>query len=85
MRPIPLHTTRRLEVSLTAKAHFHMSRSRRWRTKNTAGREQARASLAFAKMESTTDYTAWSNEKLIERVTQLEAELKYKNARYDSN
>lgn len=84
MRPTPLHIARRLEVPLTAKAHFHMSRSRRWRTKNTTGREQARASLAVAKMESTTDYTAWSNERLIERVTQLEAELKYKNERYSS-
>lgn len=32
-------------------------------------------------MESKEDYTAWSNEKLIERVTQLEAELKSKNQR----
>lgn len=28
------------------------------------------------------DYSAWSNESLIERVTQLEAELKSKNQRY---
>jgi tRNA pseudouridine38/39 synthase len=29
-----------------------------------------------------TDYSAWSQEKLIERVTQLEAELKAQNRRF---
>lgn len=60
-----------------------MSRSRRWR-KDTAGRKEARSgtSLAYKKMAAENkDYGAWSNEELIARVTQLEAELKTKNAR----
>ena len=64
-----------------------MSRSRRWRN-NTAARKQARALLhssAASKMDNSsgekTDYSAWSQEKLIERVTQLEAELKAQNQR----
>jgi len=69
-----------------------MSRSRRWR-KNTALRKEARAHLhssGAAKMEGKeedkkTDYTAWSHEKLIERVTQLEVELKANNKRYKSH
>lgn len=32
-------------------------------------------------MDETTDYSAWSQEKLIQRVTQLEAELKAQNRR----
>jgi hypothetical protein len=56
-----------------------MSRSNRWRrpkqgTKNTGAK-------AVPKMEEKTDYSAWSQEKLIERVTQLENELKNKNQR----
>jgi hypothetical protein len=39
-----------------------------------------RKSEILAKMEAT-DYSAWSNEKLIERVTQLEADLKKRNER----
>jgi hypothetical protein len=31
--------------------------------------------------EGKTDYSAWSQEKLIQRVTQLEAELKARNRR----
>jgi len=81
MRPFSSHITRRLEVSWSPKANFHMSRSRRWRTKNIANREAARASLAALKMEKSIDYSAWSNEKLIERVTQLEAELKNQTQR----
>jgi hypothetical protein len=81
-------TLRRLEVTRTAGSHFHMSRSRRW-TKNTAARKQARALLhasSMSKMDGNlgekTDYSAWSQEKLIERVTQLEAELEAQNRRF---
>jgi hypothetical protein len=64
-----------------------MSRSRRW-TKNTTARKAARAFLhssSASKMDSNsdekTDYSAWSQEKLIQRVTQLETELKARNKR----
>ena len=44
-----------------------------------------RAASQIAKMEETpADYNSWSNEKLIERVTQLENELKLKNARLEA-
>ena len=65
-----------------------MSRSRRW-TKNTVAKKQARALLhssSASKMDNNsggkTDYSAWSQEKLIERVTQLEVELKAQNRRF---
>jgi len=61
-----------------------MSRSGRWR-KHTAGRKEARAATTKAKLDAAmeaADYTSWSQEKLIERVTQLEAELKSKNLRF---
>jgi hypothetical protein len=61
-----------------------MSRSHSWR-KYTIGRKEARAlatQLKAASMEEKADYSAWSHEKLIERVTQLEAALKSKNQRY---
>jgi hypothetical protein len=75
MRPISSLTVRRIEVSITSKAYFHMSRSRQWRTRDIESRKQARAERRMAK----EDYTAWSNERLIERVVQLEAKLKSKN------
>jgi hypothetical protein len=74
----------RLEFSLGFRSTIHMSRSRRWR-KNTSQRKEARAVLhssATPRMEEKTDYSAWSHEKLIERVTALENELKEKNQRY---
>jgi tRNA pseudouridine38/39 synthase len=61
-----------------------MSRSRRWR-KNTSQGKEARANLhssTSSRMEEKADYSAWSHEKLIERVTALENELKEKNQRY---
>lgn len=88
MRSFFLGTLRRLEVTHTASSHFHMSRSRRW-TKNSAARKQARALLhssSTSRMDDNlgekTDYSAWSQEKLIQRVTQLEAELKAQNRRF---
>lgn len=81
MRPFSFAITRQIEVNLTSKAKFHMSRSRRWRTKNTASRQEARAASAAAKMENKPDYSNWTHESLVERVTQLEKELKDKNQR----
>jgi hypothetical protein len=68
-----------------------MSRSGRWR-KCTPARKQARAFATQLKsantegmMEEKADYSAWSHEKLIERVTLLEAALKDKNLRSSSS
>jgi tRNA pseudouridine38/39 synthase len=59
-----------------------MSRSRKWRSpESAAARHEARAASSARKMESKTDYSAWSQESLIERVTQLEQELSAKNRR----
>lgn len=87
MRPSSFKILRRLEVTHIGESHFHMSRSRRW-TKNTAARRGARAHLqtsSTSKMEGKdggkTDYSAWSQEKLIQRVAQLEAELRAQNLR----
>jgi len=79
MRPSPSQFLKRLEAIQVSKAHFHMSRSNRWRrpkqdTKTTGAK-------AVLKMEEKADYSTWSQEKLIERVTQLENELKNKNKR----
>jgi hypothetical protein len=67
----------------TFRASLCMSRSGRWR-KFIVGRKEARALASKTKasnMEEKVDYSAWSHEKLIERVTQLEATLKNKNSR----
>ena len=59
-----------------------MSRSRKWRSKESAAnRQQARAASATTNMDGKVDYSAWSQESLIERVTQLERELKEKTRR----
>ncbi len=61
-----------------------MSRSRHWR-KNTEVRKETRAlatkSYVEKMEEESADYSAWSQERLIERVTQLENELKSKALR----
>ena len=63
--------------TLQALRLLHMSRSRKWRSKESAAhRQEARAASTSAKMEGKTDYSIWSQESLIERVTQLERELK---------
>ncbi len=87
MRPLFPKILKRLEATYLAASHFHMSRSRRW-TKNTAARKAARAHLhssSASKMDGKsvekTDYSVWSHEKLIQRVTQLENELKAQNLR----
>jgi hypothetical protein len=81
MPPFFIQITRRPGVSASSKVVLHMSRSRRWRTTGIEERKQERAEIAAKKMENKEDYTSWSNEKLIERVSQLEAELKSKNQR----
>lgn len=74
----------RREVTSTSKAQglLHMSRSRKWRSKESAvNRQQARAASTTANMDGKADYSSWSQESLIKRVTQLERELKEKTRR----
>lgn len=44
--------------------------------------ERAARRSRMVEMEPSSDYTSWSNEQLVARVTQLEQALKSKNARY---
>ena len=83
MKSLPLPLVRReLFCASPAKRIIHMSRSRKWRSKESAAnRQQTRAVTSTSKMTSKPDYTAWSQDKLIERVTQLEIELNEKNRR----
>jgi hypothetical protein len=64
----------------TARLHNTSSRDRKY-TKQTVEVAGAKTRI-LSKMD--TDYRAWSNEKLIERVTQLEAALKKNNERSPS-
>jgi len=82
MRPLFAHALSRLEF--TSKANFHMSYTRCWRSENITSRQEARCALTSSKMAGKTDYSAWSHESLIERVTKLELELKNKNQRCNS-
>ncbi|PBP18279.1 pseudouridylate synthase [Diplocarpon rosae] len=86
MRLLFSPAVRRIEPRRLVTTGF-MSRSGRW-TKNPAARKGKRSVLTRAyqeKMEAekvappSTDYGTWSQEKLIERLTQLENELKSKN------
>lgn len=43
--------------------------------------ERAVKTRKRVEMDSVSDYTSWSNEQLVARVTQLEQALKSKNAR----
>jgi hypothetical protein len=79
MRPFRYNLLKRLGSPQVSKAPFHMSRSNRWRRPKQPPARGAKE--AAPKMEEKVDYSAWSQEKLIERVTQLENELKSKNAR----
>jgi hypothetical protein len=83
MRPFFAQTIKRLEVSYTSKVHFHMSRSRRW-TRKSNNRNKAHAA-SNSKMAEEPNYTAWSHQSLVERVTQLELEFKNKNQRSVTN
>jgi hypothetical protein len=76
--PILLSTARRRAgLSVDILPLFSMSRSRRWRTTNIESRKEARAAI----MEKQPDYKDWSHDKLIERVTELEKQLKSKTHR----
>lgn len=64
------------------RAYFHISRPRLWDTKYTDIQQRARAATT-AKMEKAPNYKEWSQERLIQRVTQLENDLKEKTSRFE--
>ena len=80
MRLLPAGIGRRIDLRIDSEFLLYMSRSRRWR--NNPDRREKRAALHSAKMKDNADYATWSQEKLIERVAELEAELKKTNQRY---
>ena len=59
-----------------------MSRSRKWRSKDSAAkRHDSRAASTTSKMAEKTNYSAWSQERLIDRIEQLERKLMENNRR----
>lgn len=73
----------RLEGRSLPRQVSSMTRNRHWRAKDRTPREKAARAVAYTeKMKEKVDYSAWSNEKLIERVTQLENELRNQNLRF---
>lgn len=81
MRHFPSRTIRQFGVSIASKAQFNVSRNQNWDSKNIAGRMLTPAASKAAEMDQKSDYTAWSHESLVERVTHLEKELKSLNQR----
>ena len=86
MKPLLSQIIRRRVTSPVSNLHLHLSQSRRWGG-NFGTRKDTRFSATRARMENNInnneveDYSSWTNEKLVDRVTQLEAELKSKNNR----
>jgi hypothetical protein len=70
-------------IKPASRASFHLSRPRLWDTKYTNIQLAARAAKK-AEMEEVPNYKEWSQERLIQRVTQLENDLKEKTSRYKS-
>jgi hypothetical protein len=66
------------------KAHFSVSKSLGWNRKDRPRILEERAIAKMEKQSQAVDYTGWTNEELIKRVTALESELKQKNAAYVS-
>jgi len=79
MRSSPFPLICRLGAGRCSHTTLYTTRGLHWRTvKNKLKRDTAQLAAYFSKMEEK-DYTAWSHEKLIEKVTQLENELKSKS------
>lgn len=64
------------------RAHFHLSRPRLW-TKYTDIQLQA-LDAQRVKMEKARNYKEWSQERLIQKVIQLEKDLREKTSRYEA-
>ena len=72
--------TRHLERGF--RAHFHISSPRLW-TRYTNIQQRALAAQT-AKMENFQDYKDWSQERLIQKVIQLEKDLREKTSGYEA-
>jgi hypothetical protein len=75
-----LSKTGRLEGG--SRAHFYFSRPRLW-TRYTAIQQQALAAQT-PRMENFRDYKDWSQERLIQKVIQLEKDLREKTSAYEA-
>jgi hypothetical protein len=76
----PSHFWKRVLKSQLHPSKQYSTRSRSRKHTNPTGKAAGARGRISTKMD--TDYSAWSNEKLIERVTQLEAALKKNNERF---
>ena len=81
MRPLSARTPRYAGLSRVSTPGVYVSRSLHPSAKKLARKLEARAAAGDASKMEPPDYKAWSQEKLVERVTQLEQELKNKNPR----
>jgi hypothetical protein len=69
----------------TCRVFFHASSSQHWRMTRLAESQQQARTAGNIKMEPIPDYKDWSHESLIQRVTQLEQELKKQNSRFETS
>ena len=81
MRRLFSHIPRLARLSPFTQPQVYVSRSPHPSVKKLARKLDSRVTTDAAKMDQKLDYKSWSQEKLIERVTQLELELKNKNLR----
>ncbi len=86
MRPFHPCTLFKREVSSASKGSVHVIHNcfPKSISRGLGGHTRRRASN-LVKMEERVDYASWSQASLIERVTQLEKELKDKNSRSEGH
>lgn len=80
MRPVSSRILRHLGTTTFSRPQSYLSRSLHPSITKLAMELEAGAAEA-PNMEQAPDYTSWSHEQLIERVTKLEKELKITNQR----
>ena len=81
MRHLSSRILRHARLSPLSKPQVYVSRNPHPSVKKLARKLEARAAAEIMKMNQKPDYKSWPQEKLVERVTQLEQELKNKNLR----
>lgn len=82
MRHILSRVPRRIETSRWLHARFGKQLNIQCELHTAASQRASPAATTVSKMAESADYSGWSHEKLIKRVSQLEAELKAKNERF---
>jgi hypothetical protein len=65
-----------------SRAHFHISRPRLWTRYNDI--QQRALAAQTANMEKFRDYKDWSQERLIQKVIQLEKDLRERTSGYEA-